>query len=68
MGFLEPSDPAGRGVEENPLPGLGRLDADADREVGLPVPGGPSRTTFLASERNTPMPRCAMRFRSAEGW
>lgn len=34
----------------------------------LPVPGGPSRTTFSASERNTPVPRWAMRFRSAEGW
>lgn len=33
VGFLEAGDPAGGRVEEDPVPGLGRLDADAHREV-----------------------------------
>ena len=32
MGFLQPGDPAGGGIEEDPVAGLGCLDADADRE------------------------------------
>lgn len=35
MGLLEPGDPARGGVEEHPVPGLGCLDAGADREVGF---------------------------------
>lgn len=35
MGFLRAGDPAGRGVEKDPVPRLGRLDADAYWEVGF---------------------------------
>lgn len=34
----------------------------------VPVQGGPSRATFLASSRKTPVPRYATRFRSAAVW
>ena len=48
MGFLESCHPAGRGVEQNPVAGLRRLDPDADREVGFPGPGWAEEDHILA--------------------
>lgn len=52
----------------DPVSGPGGFDAKADRETVLPVPGGPSRTTFSALVRNTPVARCAMVSRLRGGW
>lgn len=47
MRFLQPGDPAGGGVEEDPVPGLGCLDADPDREMGFPGAGRPEQDHVL---------------------
>ena len=68
VSFLEAGNPACRCAEEDQVAVFGGLDADSDGEVCFPVPGGPSRTTFVPSARNTLVPRCAIGFRSAPGW
>lgn len=67
MGLLEAGDPAGGGVE----PDVDLLVAGGGQgggEVGLPVPGGPSSTTFPASPRYPPAARRWSWARSAAGW
>ena len=47
MGFLESSHPARRGVEEDPVAGLGGLDPDVDGEVCFPGSGRSKKDNVL---------------------
>jgi len=47
MSLLQPGNPAGCGIEEDPVAGLGRLDADPDREVGFAGAGRPEQDHVL---------------------
>ena len=47
VSLLEPGDPPGRGVEQDPVTVVGGLDAERDGEVGLPRPGWPEQDDVL---------------------
>jgi len=47
VGLLEPGDPPGRGVEQDPVAVFGGLDAQRDGEVGLSRPGRPEEDDVL---------------------
>ena len=47
MSLLQPGHPAGRGIKENPVPGLGSLDADSDREMVFTGAGRPKQNHIL---------------------
>jgi hypothetical protein len=56
------------GGEQDAVAVLGCGDARHDRQVRLPVPGGPSSMTFWALVMNWPVPRCAMLSRLRAVW
>jgi len=48
VGFLQPGDPAGRGIEQDPVAGFGGFDSDADGKVRFPSPGRPEKDNVFA--------------------
>jgi hypothetical protein len=58
LGVGEQRDPFGGGLERDAMPGQTGADPESDAEVGLPVPGGPSRTTLSLPARKSSCPRC----------
>ena len=60
LGLGEPGDPLGRGRELRPAGRPGRRGStSAIARWVLPVPGGPSRTTFSLACRKSSWPRCS---------
>ena len=68
MGVLESGDPFGGGGEQDPVAGLGGLDAQADGEVGLAGAGWAEEDDVLGLGQEVPVARWAMRSSFSDGW
>ena len=60
VGGGEPVDPLAGGGEQHPVAALAGADREPAGEVGLAVPGGPSRTTLSLAATKSRVPRWAM--------
>jgi hypothetical protein len=66
LGVGEQGNPLRRRLEEHAVAGEAGTDPERDREVRLPVPGGPSRTTLSLPARKSSWPRCSTLSRRTE--